>query len=119
MAAVKMPVHGGKLQVTEVLAARSAQRREAVVHRQLVLLSRAMQAWFSWLGLHLADASAKQERLMYLQVSWPVAGCTHTIFRQTFLVLSEGEPTALFAAVRNTGGASLIAMLQKQYRMHG
>ena len=64
----------GNAQVTEVLAARSAQRREAAVHHQLVLLSRAMQAWFSWLGMHLANATAKQERLLYLQVSWPAAG---------------------------------------------
>ena len=63
----------GNAQVTEVLAARSAQRREAAVHHQLVLLCRAMQAWFSWVGMHLVNATAKQERLLYLQVSWSAA----------------------------------------------
>lgn len=57
------------LQVTQVLAAQSAQRREAALHHHLVLLSRAMQAWYLWLGMHLANATAKQERLLYLQVS--------------------------------------------------
>lgn len=57
------------VQVTAILAARSEQRREAAVHHQMVLLARAMQAWFSWLGMHLAHASAKQERLLLVQVS--------------------------------------------------
>lgn len=59
----------GDVQVTETLAAKSAQRREAAVHHQMVLLARAMQAWFSWLGMHLANATAKQERLLFLQVN--------------------------------------------------
>lgn len=63
------------VQVTEVLAAKSAQRREAALHRQLVLLSRAMQAWYSWLGMHLANATAKQERLLRLQVRDHLAAC--------------------------------------------
>lgn len=75
MTTVTMLFCGGNAQVTEVLAARSAQRREAAVHHQLVLLSRAMQAWFSWLGMHLATATAKQERLLHLQVSLSAAGC--------------------------------------------
>ena len=38
------------------------------MHYRLVLLSRAMQAWYLWLGMHLANATVKQERLLYLQV---------------------------------------------------
>ena len=56
------------VQVTQLLAARSAQLREAAVHHQLGLMSRALQAWYTWLGMHLARATAKQERLLCVQV---------------------------------------------------
>lgn len=55
------------------------------MHHQLVLLSRAMQAWFSWLGMHLASATAKQERLLYLQVSWSAAGPSQMMLNLTSL----------------------------------
>ena len=56
------------LQVTEHLAARSAQLREAAVHYQLGLMAKAIHAWYIWLGRHLSNATARQERLLTAQV---------------------------------------------------
>ena len=100
---------GGNVQVTDVLAAKSAQRREAAMHHQLVLLSRAMLAWFSWLGMHLANATAKQERLLYLQVSCVRCRPHLDDPQQTFPSFVRGEPSTLLPPPRNTCEASLIA----------
>lgn len=56
------------VQVTVVLAAGSAQHREAALHYQLGLMQRAFQAWYTWLSLHLSKATAKQEQLLCAQV---------------------------------------------------
>jgi len=56
------------LQVTEHLAARSAQLREAAMHYQLGLMAKAIHAWYIWLGMHLSNATARQERLLTAQV---------------------------------------------------
>ncbi|DBA76407.1 hypothetical protein WJX77_011009 [Trebouxia sp. C0004] len=54
-------------EVTEHLAARSAQLREAAVHYQLGLMAKAMHAWYTWLGRHLSNATARQECLLIAQ----------------------------------------------------
>ncbi len=56
------------LQVTEHLAARSAQFREAAVHYQLGLMAKAIHAWYIWLGRHLSNATTRQEHLLTAQV---------------------------------------------------
>ncbi len=56
------------LQVTEHLAARSAWFREAAVHYQLGLMAKAIHAWYTWLGRHLSNATARQEHLITAQV---------------------------------------------------
>jgi hypothetical protein len=56
------------LQVTEHLATRSAQYREAAVHYQLGLMAKAVHAWYTWLDRHLSNATARQESLLIAQV---------------------------------------------------
>lgn len=76
---ILLPLHGtdphisnckfAALQVTEHLAAQSAQFREAAVHYRLGLMAKAIHAWYTWLGRHLSNATARQERLLNAQVS--------------------------------------------------
>jgi hypothetical protein len=88
------------LQVTEHLAARSAQLREAAVHYQLGLMAKAIHAWYTWLGRHLSNATARQEHLLIAQV--------RPSFNAKLLSMKvETESTAHMGAQQSLTAASL------------
>ena len=62
-----------------------------------MLLCRALQAWYVWLGMRLAKATAQQERLLFLQV-----GCLDALFRTSMLHSHQPDTYAALQSIKES-----------------